>query len=70
MMAQELNLKLKAAEKDLMAARLKLEDVMADTSMEYALEAKVGALMEELYAAKSDLETAQKRASPSPTRRS
>ena len=59
-MAQELNLKLKAAEKDLMAARLKLEDVMADTSMEYALEAKVGALMEELYAAKSDLETAQK----------
>ena len=69
-MAQELNLKLKAAEKDLMAARLKLEDVMADTSMEYALEAKVGALMEKLYAAKSDLETAQKRASPSPTRRS
>ena len=68
-MAQELNLKLKAAEKDLMVARLKPEDVMADTSMEYALEAKVGALMEELYAAKSDLETAQKRASPSPTRR-
>ena len=61
-MAQELNLKLKAAEKDLRAARLKLDDGMVDTSMEDALEAKVGALMEELYAAKSDLETAQKRA--------
>ena len=45
-----------------MATRLKIEDVMADTSMEDALEAKVGVLMEELYVAKSDLETAQKRA--------
>ena len=56
--------------KDLKAARIKLGDVTVDTSKEDTLDAKVGAIMEELYAAKSDLETAQKRASPSPTRRS
>ena len=47
-MVQKLDLKLKAAEKDRRAARLKLDDVMVDTSMEDALEAKVEALMEEL----------------------
>lgn len=60
--AQELDLKMKAAEKDLRAAMIKLGDVTVDTSKEDALEAKVGALMEELYSAKSDLEAAQKRA--------
>ena len=48
--------------KDLKAARIKLGDVTVDTSKEDTLDAKVGAIMEELYAAKSDLEAAQKRA--------
>jgi len=58
---QELTLKLKASEKELTAAKVKLGDVTIDTSVEEVLEAKVASLTTELESTKSDLVTAQKR---------
>lgn len=60
---QELTMKLKTSEKELMAAKVKLGDVTIDTSAEEALEAKVASLTTELETTKTELATAQKRIS-------
>lgn len=58
---QELTLVLKAAEKELKAAKIKLGDVTIDTSAEEALEATVASLTAELESTKVELATAQTR---------
>lgn len=58
---QELSLKHKGVEKELLAAKRKLGDATIDTSAEEALEAQVATLTAELESLKSDLEKAKER---------
>ena len=58
---EELTMKLRASEKELAAAKVKLGDVTLDTSIEEKLEAKVVGLTDKLKSTEEELATAQKR---------